>query len=125
VRRVAPYVQDVEKQARTVDIEVDFEHEIGEQNLMPGYSADVEILLDVKENTLRIPTEAVLEGNLVYVVKDQVLEKRQITPGISNWVYTEVLAGLTKDETIVTSATIEGLADGLEVRIKEAGDDSL
>ena len=92
---------------------------------MPGYSADVEILLDVKENTLRIPTEAVLEGNLVYVVKDQVLEKRQITPGISNWVYTEVLAGLTKDETIVTSATIEGLADGLEVRIKEAGDDSL
>ncbi|MGD8593889.1 MAG: efflux RND transporter periplasmic adaptor subunit [Gammaproteobacteria bacterium] len=125
VRRVAPYVQDVEKQARTVDIEVDFEHEIGEQNLMPGYSADVEILLDVKENTLRIPTEAVLEGNLVYVVKDQVLEKRQITPGISNWVYTEVLAGLTKDETIVTSATIEGLADGLEVRIKEASDDSL
>jgi HlyD family secretion protein len=125
VRRVAPYVQDVEKQARTVDIEVDFEHEIGEQNLMPGYSADVEILLDVKESTLRIPTEAILEGNLVYVVNDQILEKRQITPGISNWVYTQVLAGLTKNETIVTSATIEGLADGLEVRIKEAGDDSL
>jgi HlyD family secretion protein len=120
VRRVAPYVQDVEKQARTVDIEVDFDHVIGEQNLMPGYSADVEILLDVKPNTLRIPTEAVVEGNLVYVVNGQKLEKRQITAGISNWVYTEVLTGLKENETIVTSATLEGLADGLQVSIKDS-----
>ena len=122
VRRVAPYVQDIEKQARTVDIEVDFDHAIGNQNLMPGYSADVEILLDVKENTLRIPTEAVLEGNYVYVVNldGLVLEKKKITTGISNWVYTEVLSGLSEHETIVTSANLEGLADGLEVSIKKS-----
>lgn len=121
VRRVAPYVQDIEKQARTVDIEVDFEHVMGEQSLMPGYSADVEILLNVKANTLRIPTEAVLEGNYVYVVNldEHILEKRQINPGISNWVYTEVLSGLKEDETIVTSATLEGLANGVEVTIKK------
>jgi len=124
VRRVAPYVQDIEKQARTVDIEVDFEHVVGEQSLMPGYSADVEILLDVKENTLRIPTEAVLEGNYVYIVNrdSHILQKKKINTGISNWVYTEVLSGLTENDIIVTSATLEGLADGLEVRIKENND---
>ena len=120
VRRIAPYVQDIEKQARTVDIEVDFEHTLGEQSLMPGYSADVEILLDVKPNTLRIPTEAVLEGNQVYVVNpdDHSLEKRQITTGISNWAYTEVLSGVKANESVVTSGNLEGLADGVEVTIK-------
>ena len=54
----------------------------------------------------------------------QTLEKRKITPGISNWVYTEVLAGLTENETVVTSATLEGLGDGLEIRIKESGSDA-
>jgi HlyD family secretion protein len=121
VRRVAPYVQDIETQARTVDIEVDFDHVIGEQNLMPGYSADVEIILDVKTDTLRIPTEAVLEGNEVYVVnpEDNTLEKRKITTGLSNWIHTEVLSGLAQNETIVTSALLEGLTDGLEVTVKK------
>lgn len=122
VRRVAPYVQDVEKQARTVDIEVDFEHEIGEQNLMPGYSADVEIILDVKTHTLRIPTEAVLEGNEVYVVSpgDNTLDKRKISTGLSNWIYTEVFSGLKENDIVVTSALLEGLADGVEVTIKKS-----
>jgi HlyD family secretion protein len=44
VRRVAPYVLAVEKQARTVDVEVDFERP-ATGNLLVGYSADVEIVL--------------------------------------------------------------------------------
>lgn len=124
VRRIAPYVQDIEKQARTVDIEVDFTKTIGEQSLLPGYSADVEIILDVKQNTLRIPTQAILEGNLVYVVNldDLTVEKRQIVTGIGNWVYTEILSGLSEKETIVTSANLEGLTDGIEVTLKESSD---
>ena len=122
VRLIAPYVQDIEKQARTVDIEVDFAHQIGEQGLLPGYSADVEVILAVKENTVRIPTEAILEGNEVYVVnlENRTVEKKHITTGIGNWVYTEVLSGLTPGQTIVTSANLAGLADGLEVTIKPA-----
>src|SRR5512139_668175 len=43
VRRVAPYVSAVEKQARTVDIEVDFDQPAEAGKLLVGYSADVEI----------------------------------------------------------------------------------
>jgi HlyD family secretion protein len=70
---------------------------------------------------LRIPTEAVLEGNEVYVVNpdDNTLEKRKITTGLSNWIHTEVLSGLAQNETIVTSALLEGLTDGLEVTVKK------
>jgi len=120
VRRIAPYVLDIEKQARTVDIEVDFANMIGPQSLLPGYSADVEIILDVKNDVTRVPTEAIFDNDHVLVYHDNsgTLEDRQIKTGISNWVYTQVLSGLTVKDKVVTSAKREGLVDGVEVRIE-------
>lgn len=114
VRRIAPYVLDREKQARTVDIEAVFIHSDDTKNLLPGYSADVEIILIVKDNVLRIPTEAIQENNrvLVYLKASRTLEERKITTGVTNWVYTEVLSGLTAGEHIVTSVDREGVTDG-------------
>ncbi len=43
VRRIAPYVLDLEKQARTVEVEVEFSELAKNENLLVGYSADVEI----------------------------------------------------------------------------------
>ena len=48
VRRIAPYVLDVEKQARTVDVEVEFSDPKETALLLVGYSADVEIVLDAR-----------------------------------------------------------------------------
>jgi HlyD family secretion protein len=45
VRRVAPYVSAVEKQARTVDIEATFDDPAAPGKLLVGYSADVEVIL--------------------------------------------------------------------------------
>ena len=49
VRRIAPYVLDVEKQARTVDVEVEFSDPQETAVLLVGYSADVEIVLDTRD----------------------------------------------------------------------------
>jgi HlyD family secretion protein len=118
VHRIAPYVQDKEKQARTVDVEVYFARTIGEQNLMPGYSADAEIILARRDNVLRVPTETLFENNHVYVYHDDgTVEKRQIETGIGNWSFTEVTGGLKEGDRIVTSIGIEGLADGVQVRL--------
>jgi len=118
VQRIAPYVQDVEKQARTVDVEVYFTHTIGEQGLLPGYSADAEIILSSKQNVLRLPTEAIFNDNQVYRYRnDDTLEKRQISKGIGNWGFTEILSGLDEGDRVVTSIGIEGLANGLAVQL--------
>ena len=105
--------------ARTVDVEVYFTKVIGEQNLLPGYSADAEIILNTRENVLRIPTETIFEVNHVYVFNQQnnTLEKRAIKTGLGNWSYTEVISGLSEGDTVVTSIGIEGLADGVVVTI--------
>jgi HlyD family secretion protein len=114
VRRVAPYVSAVEKQARTVDIEVDFEQPEQVKGLLVGYSADAEILLDVREKVLRIPTAALQEGGrvLVYNPDSGRLEERKVKTGLANWEYTEIVEGLSAGERIVTSLEKEGVKAG-------------
>ncbi|MDH3948794.1 MAG: efflux RND transporter periplasmic adaptor subunit [Gammaproteobacteria bacterium] len=113
VKRVAPYVLDVEKQARTVDVEVDFANVEDSQNMLPGYSADIEVILAAQNHTLRIPTEAILEGNKVLVLgADGLLTERQIESGLSNWEFTEVVTGLKENESVVVTVDRDGVEDG-------------
>ena len=118
VRRVAPYVSAVEKQARTVDIEVDFDQAESIGKLLVGYSADVEIILDSRDKVLRVPTAAIQEGSKVlrYDSSSGQLEARQIKTGVSNWEYTEVREGLAAGDLIVTSLEKEGVKAGAHVK---------
>lgn len=118
VRRISDYVLDVEKQARTVDVEVEFVNPDDIEHLLAGYSADVEIILDVSRDALRVPTEAVLEDDKVYVFlpNDNLVTQRSIRKGTSNWDHTEILEGLSDGELVVTSIDREGLADGVLAR---------
>jgi HlyD family secretion protein len=116
VRRIAPYVLEEEKQARTVDVEVDFLCQEDCTAMLPGYSADVEIILDQRKDVLRIPTEAILEGNKVLLVDpDRILQSRAIETGISNWEWTEITQGLSAGDEIVISVEREGVEVGVEV----------
>jgi HlyD family secretion protein len=115
VSRIAPYVLEKEKQARTVDVEVQLTDPNDLQQLLPGYSADIEVLIQAKENALRIPTEAVLEGHRVLLFGPQgELQERKFKAGLSNWDYTEVLSGLNAGDRIVQSIGREGVKAGVK-----------
>lgn len=115
VKRVAPYITAVEKQARTVEVDVDFVHPEEAKGMLVGYSADVEIVLATRPDTLRIPTAALREGSKVLVVEDGRLVERTLKTGVANWEYTEVLEGLNAGERIVTSLEREGVKAGAHV----------
>jgi HlyD family secretion protein len=112
VRRIAPYVSAVEKQARTVDIEVDFDDPAAPGRLLVGYSADVEVILDVRKDTLRVPTAALLEGGRVLVLEGGRLAERKVKTGLANWEYTEIVDGLAAGDRIVTSLERAGVRAG-------------
>ena len=113
VTRIAPYVLEKEKQARTVEVEVKLSDPKQMQHLLPGYSADIEVILNSKEQTIRVPTEAILENNQLMILNDDdVLEERHIQPGLSNWSYTEVLTGLNMGEQVVLSIGLDGVEAG-------------
>lgn len=116
VRRIAPYVLDVEKQARTVEVEVEFDTLDSDQNLLVGYSADVEIIHDVRQNVLRIPAQALLEGNRVLLYGSKgLLEERKVAIGLSNWEYAEITSGLKQGERVVLSLDRPGVKAGVKV----------
>lgn len=118
VKRVAPYVLELEKQARTVEVEVEFTEPPRSENLLVGYSADVEIVHSTHVNVLRIPTQALMEGKkvLVYKPADSRLEERTVTTGLSNWEQTEITGGLSEGEQIVMSLDQAGVKAGAKVQ---------
>ncbi|MCP5161239.1 MAG: efflux RND transporter periplasmic adaptor subunit [Hahellaceae bacterium] len=117
VSRIAPYVQDYEKQARTVDIDVQFTELPKEVQLLVGYSADIEIVLEHKAQTLRIPTEALLEGARVlrYMPESQTLEYQPVHTGLSNWHFTEVTSGLSAGDRILGTMENPAAKAGVQV----------
>ena len=123
VKRIAPYVSAVEKQARTVDIEATFDDPQAPGKLLIGYSADVEVILAVRNDVVRVPTSALLEGGRVLVARgDGKLEERTIKAGLANWEYTEVLDGLKAGDRVVTSLERAGVkADANYVVEEKAG----
>lgn len=121
VRRIAPYVLDLEKQARTVEVEVEFDKPAASDSLLVGYSADVEIIYETRQNVLRIPTSTLLEGDRVLRYGDKgVLEERAITTGLSNWEKVEVLSGLAEGDQVVSSLDRDGVEAGARVQPEAA-----
>lgn len=122
VRRIAPYVLEVEKQARTVDVEAVFTNPEDYKKFLPGYSADLEIILDTRDDVLRIPSEALLPANnegqrvLVFDEDDSIIYERTISSGLSNWKFTEVRDGLEEGELVVLSVDRKGVEAGALAR---------
>jgi len=120
VRHIAPYVLDIEEQNRTVEIEVELDDRAFASSLLPGTSADVEVILSVKDEVLRIPPSTLFEGNKVFVVEQDALSMRTVDIGMRNWDFVEILGGLSEGDSIVTSLDQEGLEEGLKVVVRSS-----
>ena len=122
VTRVAPYVLDLERQARTVEIEATFDNP--QNYLLPGYSADVTVIIDTSKETLGLPTQAIMRGDNVYVIgDDNIIDKRALETGLSNWQFTEILSGLELEDRIVLSVDRAGVKDGAKVELQKSDKD--
>jgi HlyD family secretion protein len=116
VRRIAPFVLDREEQNRTVEIEVELD-EPGAVRLLPGTSADVEVLLAARENVPRVPTAALIEGEKVLVAEKDVLAERKVQIGLKNWDWTEVRSGVAPGNLVVVSLDRPEVQAGAKVKV--------
>lgn len=125
VDRVAPYVLDVEAQNRTVEIEVMLADAEFAATLLPGTSADVEVILEVHDDVLRLPTAALVGTAAVLVVgAGEMLERREVEVGLRNWDFTEIRAGLSSSDRVVTSLDRVEVQEGALVEVVGEGDGS-
>ncbi len=119
ISRIAPYVLDQLEQNRTVEVEVELEEAVA--GLLPGTSADVEIVLDRRDDVLRVPASAVGGGGSALVLADGVLEERTVRTGLRSWDWVEVLEGLEVGERVVLVRGSTQVRPG--VAAAPAGDD--
>ncbi|MEN1760847.1 efflux RND transporter periplasmic adaptor subunit [Anoxynatronum sibiricum] len=71
----------------------------------PGYEVDVEIIRETRENALTVPERAVfwLEGEEhVFIWDNEEAVLRQVTTGLSTRNRTEIIAGLSEGELVLT-----------------------
>ncbi|WP_448565427.1 efflux RND transporter periplasmic adaptor subunit [Thalassotalea ganghwensis] len=119
LRRISPYIQDYEKQARTVTIEVAMtEH--SDPHLLAGFSADVEVILEAKENVLRLPSDLIINNEYVLVLNgDGFIERRNVEIGIGNWQFSEIVSGLTTKDKVIASIGLSGVEIGAFAEAKK------
>ncbi|MDH5564117.1 MAG: efflux RND transporter periplasmic adaptor subunit [Nitrospirota bacterium] len=122
VQHIAPFVLDVEEQNRTVEIEVELVDQAFASTLLPGTSADVEVILSVKDHVLRIPPSTLFEDNKAFVVERGILSTRPVDIGMRNWDFVEVLGGLSEGDHVVTSLDQEELVEGARVVLRASSE---
>ena len=118
VSQIAPFVLDLASQARTVEIEVELDDPTDREELLAGYSADVEIILTSRNVPVRVPSEVVLENSRLFVLDSNTIEERDVLVGISNWVWAEIIEGVKAGEAVVTSVDADGLENGALAEIQ-------
>jgi len=116
ITRVAPHVSEILEQSRTVEIEVKLTGGIDGEELMPGTSADVEVILDqTPPDVLRVPTLALMEGKRVLVLEKRTARAVEVKIGLRNWDYTEVVEGLSEGAAVIVSLDKQEVRDGARV----------
>ncbi len=92
--------------------------------LLNGMFADVTFHTDAAENTIVVPTEAILtsgETEYVYVVENDAAKYVEVTTGLNGNGVTEVKSGLTEGQQLVTVGQ-SYLRDGDSVRVVSGED---
>ena len=91
----------------------------GKGELKIGYSVDLTILTAEEKDVIAIPINALIErdgGMIVYVIKDLVLEEREVEIKRGNELFDIVVSGVNPDEEVVVNPQ-PGLKNGQKVRI--------
>lgn len=97
----------LDEQTRTLLVEIDLENTDGV--LRPGMYASVELIVGQNEQALVVPKGAVVqhEGASVCLVvgADGVLQRRPVKTGLKTATETEIVAGLSEEELVITANT--------------------
>ena len=94
VTRIAPYVKELEKQARTVEVEAALTAVRTDVPLLIGYSADLEVEVTRATDVLRVAASSRADDGSVLRLEGDKLVRVVPRWGVENWNWIEVAEGL-------------------------------
>ena len=100
VTRIAPYVKELEKQARTVEVEAALTALPTDVPLLIGYSADLEVEVTRATEVLRVAASSRADDGSVLRLEGDKLVRVLPRWGVENWNWIEVAEGLAAGERL-------------------------
>ncbi|WP_429086487.1 efflux RND transporter periplasmic adaptor subunit [Aeromonas allosaccharophila] len=100
VTRIAPYVKELEKQARTVEVEAVLAAPPGDVPLLIGYSADLEVEVTRATEVLRVAASSRTDDGSVLRLEGDKLVRVVPRWGVENWNWIEVAEGLAAGDRL-------------------------
>ncbi|MGY3975554.1 efflux RND transporter periplasmic adaptor subunit [Aeromonas mytilicola] len=100
VTRIAPYVKELEKQARTVEVEAVLTAPPGDVPLLIGYSADLEVEVTRATDVLRVAASSRADDGSVLRLEGDKLVRVLPRWGVENWNWIEVAGGLAAGDQL-------------------------
>lgn len=116
---VYAYEPRVDPRTRTVAIRALSRND--RQILMPGQFARISYVLDVIEDALMVPSEAVipeLNGHKIFVYRGGKVEEQRVDIGMRTEREVQIVAGFQPGDTIITSGILQ-IRPGMPVSIRE------
>ncbi|MCP4723727.1 MAG: efflux RND transporter periplasmic adaptor subunit, partial [bacterium] len=107
----------IDPQTRTFQIEVEIDN--NDLRLRPGMFVKADIIVEKKQRVLRIPKYTILTRNnrdVVFVVEDQVAKMKEVSVGIRDVEYAEIIDGIIEGDKLVVRG-YETLKDNTKVRV--------
>jgi len=115
VSRISPVV---DPRSRTFKAEILIKNP--DNRVKPGMFARVQLVLTKRTDVLKVPVEAVTEGEegkFVFLAVNGVAKITPVTLGISDGVYVEVISGVNAGEEVIVQGNL-GLEDGNRIVLK-------
>jgi HlyD family secretion protein len=100
VTRIAPYVKELEKQARTVEVEASLTALPTDVPLLIGYSADLEVEVTRATDVLRVAASSRADDGSVLRLEGDTLVRVVPRWGVENWNWIEVADGLAAGDRL-------------------------
>ncbi|MFM5709318.1 MAG: efflux RND transporter periplasmic adaptor subunit [Aeromonas veronii] len=100
VTRIAPYVKELEKQARTVEVEATLTALPTDVPLLIGYSADLEVEVTRATDVLRVAASSRADDGSVLRLEGDKLVRVMPRWGVENWNWIEVAEGLAAGDRL-------------------------
>jgi membrane fusion protein (multidrug efflux system) len=101
--KVTRFSEAIDLSTRTMAVQVEVSNR--SHIIKPGMFATIQMTIDEHQNAITVPTNALLKdetGPYIFAINDKKAKRIRVQTGAEQGEHTEIISGLTGDETIIT-----------------------
>lgn len=104
------YAKEPQVDERTRSLVLRARYANADQKLLPGMFANITVPIQRLENVVQVPAQAIIpemNGETVFVYKDGIALKKNVTTGIRNENFVAITEGLAAGDSVITSGILQ------------------